>query len=150
MGLFKKMKKAVTNVVKSPVKAVSSALKGDIMGVANAAVNAATFGTASLTDGSGAFVDGGNVVGQLTGANAIADATNAQTAALNAQYANQAAQEKAAQEALAKQQAEAKSAAISRRRADLSGDTQTIFTSALGDVANSALGKTKKRTVLGG
>ena len=85
----------------------------------------------------------GNIVGGLTGTTALKDSIN------NAQ-ASQAAQEKAAADALAKQQADAKAAAISRRRADLSGDTQTIYTSALGDVANTAAGKTKKKTVLGG
>ena len=64
--------------------------------------------------------------------------------------ASQAAQDKAAAEALAKQQEAAKAAAISRRRSDLTGETKTVYTSALGDVANTAAGKTKKKTVLGG
>lgn len=85
----------------------------------------------------------GNIVGSLTGTTALKDSID------NAQ-ASAAAQEKAAAAALAQQQSEAKAAAISRRRADLTGDTQTIYTSALGDVANTAAGKTKKKTVLGG
>lgn len=79
----------------------------------------------------------------LTGQTALADAINNQSAAYTAQ-------EKAAQEALVQQQAEAKAAAISRRRADLEGETKTVYTTALGDVANTVFGKTKKKTVLGG
>lgn len=142
-SITKPVEKAVKNVVGSPIKGVNAALKGDIMGVANAAVNAASLGTASINDGSGVLVDGANIIGGLTGANALKDSLEASAAA-------QAAQEKAAADALAKQQADAKAAAISRRRADLAGDTKTVFTTALGDVGGSAAGKTKKKTVLGG
>lgn len=145
-AITKSVEKAVKNVVSSPVKAVEGVLHGDVNKVLNAGVNGVTMGTGSLNDKSGIFdatETVGNVIGGITGVNAMKDA-------LEENNARQAAAEKAAAEAQAKQQSEAKAAAISRRRADLSGETKTIYTSALGDVANAAAGKTKKKTLLGG
>ena len=144
---FKAVTKVVGNIIEAPFNVASGIVKGDVNKVINGAVKGATAGTVSYDkSGSGLFNvqdTVGNIVGGLTGTTALKDSIN------NAQ-ASQAAQEKAAADALAKQQADAKAAAISRRRADLSGDTQTIYTSALGDVANTEAGKTKKKTVLGG
>lgn len=144
---FKALTKVVGNVIEAPFNVASGIVKGDVNKVINGAVKGATMGTVSYDKSGGGLFNAqdavGSVVGGLTGTTALKDSIN------NAQ-ASQAAQEKAAADALAKQQADAKAAAISRRRADLSGDTQTIYTSALGDVANTAAGKTKKKTVLGG
>lgn len=144
---FKAITKVVGNVIEAPFNVASGIVKGDVNKVINGAVKGATMGTVSYDKSGGGLINAqdtvGNIVGGLTGTTALKDSIN------NAQ-ASQAAQEKAAADALAKQQADAKAAAISRRRADLSGDTQTIYTSALGDVANTAAGKTKKKTVLGG
>lgn len=144
---FKAVTKVIGNVVEAPFNVASGIVKGDVNKVINGAVKSASGGTLSYDKSGGGLFNAqdavGNVVGGLTGTTALKDSIE------NAQ-ASQAAQEKAAADALAKQQADAKAAAISRRRADLSGDTQTIYTSALGDVANTAAGKTKKKTVLGG
>lgn len=144
---FKAVTKVVGNIIEAPFNVASGVVKGDVNKVINGAVKGATMGTVSYDKSGGGLFNVqdtvGNVIGGLTGTTALKDSIN------NAQ-ASQAAQEKAAADALAKQQADAKAAAISRRRADLSGDTQTIYTSALGDVANTAAGKTKKKTVLGG
>ena len=144
---FKAVTKIIGNVVEAPFDVASGIVKGDVNKVINGSVKGATNGTISYDKSGGGLFNVqdtvGNIVGGLTGTTALKDSIN------NAQ-ASQAAQEKAAADALAKQQADAKAAAISRRRADLSGDTQTIYTSALGDVANTAAGKTKKKTVLGG
>ena len=134
-------------IVNAPGKILSGVAHGDVNKVLNGMANAASYGTISYDKSGGGLFNVqdtvGNVVGGLTGTTALKDSID------NAQ-ASQAAQEKAAAAALAQQQSEAKAAAISRRRADLAGDTQTIYTSALGDVANTAAGKTKKKTVLGG
>ena len=144
---FKAITKVVGNVIEAPFNVASGIVKGDVNKVINGAVKGASGGMISYDKSGGGLFNVqdtvGNIVGGLTGTTALTDSLN------NAQ-ASQAAQEKAAADALAKQQADAKAAAISRRRADLSGDTQTIYTSALGDVANTAAGKTKKKTVLGG
>lgn len=144
---FKAVTKVIGNVVEAPFNAASGIVQGDVNKVINGAVKGASGGTLSYDKSGGGLFNVqdtvGNVVGGLTGTTALKDSIN------NAQAA-QAAQEKAAAAALAQQQSEAKAAAISRRRADLTGDTQTIYTSALGDVANTAAGKTKKKTVLGG
>lgn len=144
---FKAVTKVIGNVVEAPFNAASGIVKGDVNKVINGAVKGASGGTLSYDKSGGGLFNVqdtvGNVVGGLTGTTALKDSIN------NVQAA-QAAQEKAAAAALAQQQSEAKAAAISRRRADLTGDTQTIYTSALGDVANTAAGKTKKKTVLGG
>lgn len=130
---FKAVTKVVGNVVEAPFNVASGIVKGDVNKVINGAVKGASGGTISYDKSGGGLFNVqdtvGSVVGGLTGTTALKDGIN------NAQ-ASQAAQEKAA--------------AISRRRADLSGDTQTIYTSALGDVANTAARKTKKKTVLGG
>ena len=144
---IKAVTKVVGNIIEAPFNVASGVVEGDVNKVINGAVKGATMGTVSYDKSGGGLFNVqdtvGNIVGGLTGTTALKDSIN------NAQ-ASQAAQEKAAADALAKQQADAKAAAISRRRADLSGDTQTIYTSALGDVANTAAGKTKKKTVLGG
>ena len=144
---IKAVTKVVGNIIEAPFNVASGVVEGDVNKVINGAVKGASGGTISYDKSGGGLFNVqdtvGNVVGGLTGTTALKDSIN------NAQ-ASQAAQEKAAADALAKQQADAKAAAISRRRADLSGDTQTIYTSALGDVANTAAGKTKKKTVLGG
>lgn len=144
---FKAVTKVIGNVVEAPFNAASGIVQGDVNKVINGAVKGASGGTLSYDKSGGGLFNVqdtvGNVVGGLTGTTALKDSIN------NAQ-ASQVAQEKAAAAALAQQQSEAKAAAISRRRADLTGDTQTIYTSALGDVANTAAGKTKKKTVLGG
>ena len=125
----------------------SGIVKGDVNKVINGTIKGTSGGTMSWDKSGGGLFNVqdtvGSVVGGLTGTTALKDSIN------NAQ-ASQAAQDKAAADALAKQQEEAKAAAISRRRADLTGDTKTIYTSALGDVANTAAGKIKKKTVLGG
>lgn len=144
---FKAVTKVIGNVVEAPFDVASGIVKGDVNKVINGAVKGASGGTISYDKSGGGLFNVqdtvGSVVGGLTGTTALKDSIdNAQAAA--------AAQEKAAAAALAQQQSEAKAAAISRRRADLSGDTKTIYTSALGDVANTAAGKTKKKTVLGG
>lgn len=143
----KKVTKSVTSWAKSPVTILEGVAKGDINQVLNGAMAGATSGTMTWDKSGGGLFNAqdtvGSIVGGLTGTTALKDSIN------NAQAA-QVAQEKAAADALAKQQEDAKAAAISRRRADLSGDTQTIYTSALGDVANTAIGKIKKKTVLGG
>ena len=144
---FKAVTKVVGNVIEAPFNVASGVVKGDVNKVINGSVKGVTMGTVSYDKSGGGLFNVqdtvGNVIGGLTGTTALKDSID------NAQ-ASQAAQEKAAADALAKQQADAKAAAISRRMADLSGDTQTIYTSALGDVANTAAGKTKKKTVLGG
>ena len=144
---FKAVTKVFGNVIEAPFNVASGIVKADVNKVINGAVKGASGGTISYDKSGGGLFNVqdtvGNIVGGLTGTTALKDSIN------NAQ-ASQAAQEKAAADALAKQQADAKAAAISRRRADLSGDTHTIYTSALGDVANTAAGKTKKKTVLGG
>ncbi len=143
----KSVSKAVGNVIEAPFNVASGVVNGYVDKVLNGAAKAASMGTVSYNKSGGGIVNAtdtvSKVVGSLTGANAMADAINNQTASA-------AAQEKAAAAALAQQQADAKAAAISRRRADLEGDTRTIYTTALGDVANSAQGKTRKKTVLGG
>ena len=143
----KSVSKAVGNVIEAPFNVASGVVNGDVDKVLNGAAKAASMGIISYNKSGGGIVNAtdivSKVVGSLTGANAMADAINNQTASV-------AAQEKAAAAALAQQQADAKAAAISRRRADLEGDTKTIYTTALGDVANSAQGKTRKKTVLGG
>lgn len=145
-AITKPVEKAVKNIVKAPEKIISGVAHGDVNKALNGAVNAVSYGTASFNDKSG-IVDASKVttdlIGGLTGTNALADS-------INNMQASQAAQDKAAAEALAKQQEAAKAAAISRRRSDLTGETKTVYTSALGDVANTAAGKTKKKTVLGG
>lgn len=145
--VVKKATKSVTSWAKSPVTVLEGVAKGDINQVLNGAMASATYGTMTWDKSGGGLFNAqdtvGSIVGGLTGTTALKDSIN------NAQAA-QAAQEKAAADALAKQQADAKAAAISRRRADLAGDTKTVFTTALGDVGGSAAGKTKKKTVLGG
>jgi hypothetical protein len=144
---FKAVTKVIGNVAEAPFNVASGIVKGDVNKVINGAVKGASGGTISYDKSGGGLFNVqdtvGNVVGGLTGTTALKDSIN------NAQ-ASQAAQEKAAAAALAQQQSEAKAAAILRRRADLTGDTQTIYTSVLGDVANTAAGKIKKKTVLGG
>lgn len=139
-------KKAVKAVVSAPVKAVKSAVKGDVMGVVNAATNAATFGTVSVNDKSG-VVDvaktTSNVLGQITGTAALTDAINDAQAAQEAQANALIAEQKAAEET-------AQQKATAARRAYHASDTRTIYTTALGDVAESASGVRRKRTLLGG
>lgn len=119
----------------------SSTLAGGLSSATGA--SAATASAIGAGLGANAAKKLPETVAGLTGQKALADA-------IDNQAAGAAAQEKAAAAALAQQQADAKAAAISRRRADLEGDTKTIYTTALGDVANSAQGKTRKKTVLGG
>ncbi len=144
---FKAVTKVIGNVVEAPFNVASGIVKGDVNKVINGTIKGTSGGTMSWDKSGGGLFNVqdtvGSVVGGLTGTTALKDSIN------NAQ-ASQAAQDKAAADALAKQQEEAKTAAISRRRADLTGDTKTIYTSALGDVANTAAGKIKKKTVLGG
>lgn len=144
---FKAVTKVIGNIGEASSNVVSGIVKGDVNKVMNGAIKGVSYGTLSYDkSGDGLFNaqdTAGTVFGGLTGTTALKDSIN------NAQD-SAAAQEKAAAAALAQQQSEAKAAAISRRRADLSGDTQTIYTSALGDVANTTAGKTKKKTVLGG
>ena len=144
---FKAVTKVIGNVVEAPFNVASGIVEGDVNKVINGVTKSASFGTISYDKSGGGLLNVqdtvGNIVGGLTGTTALKDSIN------NAQ-ASQAAQEKAATAALAQQQADAKAAAISRRRADLEGDTKTIYTTALGDVANMAQGKTRKKTVLGG
>ena len=155
---FKAVTKVIGNVVEAPFNAASGIVQGDVNKVINGAVKGASGGTLSYDKSGGGLFNvqdtAGNVVGGLTGTTALKDSINntqaAQAAQEKAAAAALAQQQKAAAAALAQQQSEAKAAAISRRRADLTGDTQTIYTSALGDVANTAAGKTKKKTVLGG
>lgn len=144
---FKAITKVVGNAIEAPFNVASGIVKGDVNKVINGVAKGASAGTISYDKSGGGLFNVqdtvGSVVGGLTGTTALKDSID------NAQ-ASAAAQEKTAAAALAQQQSEAKAAAISRRRADLSGDTKTIYTSALGDVANTAAGKIKKKTVLGG
>lgn len=139
-------KKAVKAVVNAPVKAVKSIAKGDIAGVANAAVNAATFGTVSVNDKSG-VVDvaktTSDVLGQITGTTALTNAIEEAQATQEAQANALIAEQKAAEQT-------AKDKATAARRAYHASDTRTIYTTALGDVAESANGVRRKRTLLGG
>lgn len=139
-------KKAFKAVVSAPVNAVKSIAKGDVMGVVNAATNAATFGTVSVNDKSG-VVDvaktTSNVLGQITGTAALTDAINDAQAAQEAQANALIAEQKAAEET-------AQQKATAARRAYHASDTRTIYTTALGDVAESASGVRRKRTLLGG
>ncbi len=131
--------KVVGNIVEAPFNVASGIVNGDVNKVLNGATKGVTGGTVSYDKKGGGLFNVtdtvGSVVGGLTGTTALKESLEKSSAA-------QAAQEKAA--------ADAKAAAISRRRADLAGDTKTVFTTALGDVGGSAAGKTKKKTVLGG
>ncbi len=131
--------KVVGNMVEAPFNVASGIVNGDVNKVLNGATKGVTGGTVSYDKKGGGLFNVtdtvGSVVGGLTGTTALKESLEKSSAA-------QAAQEKAA--------ADAKAAAISRRRADLAGDTKTVFTTALGDVGGSAAGKTKKKTVLGG
>lgn len=151
---IKAVTKVVGNIIEAPFNVASGVVKGDVNKVINGAVKGATMGTVSYDKSGGGLFNVqdtvGSVVGGLTGTTALKDSIDNAQASQAAQEKAAAAQEKAAAAALAQQQADAKAAAISRRRADLEGDTKTIYTTALGDVANSAQGKTRKKTVLGG
>ena len=144
---IKAITKTVGNIIEAPFDVAGGIVSGDVNKVINGAVKGASGGTISYDKSGGGLFNVqdtvGNVVGSLTGTTALKDS-------IDSAQASAAAQEKAAAAALAQQQSDAKAAAISRRRADLSGDTRTIYTSALGDVANAAAGKTRKKTVLGG
>lgn len=146
-SITKVVTKVAGNIVEAPFDVINGAAKGDTNKILNGAVKGATAGSLSYNKSGGGVMNvtdtASSILGGVTGTTALKDSID------NAS-ASQTAQEKAAQDALAKQQEEAKAAAISRRRADAAGETKTIYTTALGDVANSASGKTKKKTVLGG
>lgn len=130
-------KKAFKAVVSAPVKVVSGIASGNISKALNGAVNAATFGTMSINDKSG-VVDISKTVGDLTGANAMKDAADAQMAEAKSLIEEQKnAQEKATETANA------------ARRAYHANDSRTIYTTALGDVAETAASNKRKRTLLG-
>lgn len=130
-------KKAVKAVVSAPVKVVSGIASGNVSKALNGAVNAATFGTMSINDRSG-VVDVTKTVGDLTGANAMKDAADAQMAEAKSLIEEQKnAQEKATETANA------------ARRAYHANDSRTIYTTALGDVAETAASNKRKRTLLG-
>jgi hypothetical protein len=131
-------KKAVKSFVSAPVNIVKSAVKGDVMGVANAATNAVSYGGVSLTDNSGGFIDASNLVGEITGANALKDAVADQTAAANALIEEQ---KNAAATAAEK--------ANASRRAYSASQSRTYYTTALGDVSDTAAATKRKRTLLG-
>lgn len=130
-------KKAFKAVVSAPVKVVSGIASGNVSKALNGAVNAATFGTMSINDRSG-VVDVTKTVGDLTGANAMKDAADAQMAEAKSLIEEQKnAQEKATETANA------------ARRAYHANDSRTIYTTALGDVAETAASNKRKRTLLG-
>ena len=130
-------KKAVKAVVSAPVKVVSGIASGNVSKALNGAVNAATFGTMSINDRSG-VVDVMKTVGDLTGVNAMKDAADAQMAEAKSLIEEQKnTQEKATETANA------------ARRAYHANDSRTIYTTALGDVAETAASNKRKRTLLG-
>jgi len=130
-------KKAVKAIVSAPVKVVSGIASGNVSKALNGAVNAATFGTMSINDRSG-VVDVTKTVGDLTGANAMKDAADAQMAEAKSLIEEQKnTQEKATETANA------------ARRAYHANDSRTIYTTALGDVAETAASNKRKRTLLG-
>lgn len=115
-------KKAFKAVVSAPVKVVSGIASGNVSKAINGLTNAASFGTLSVNDKSG-VVDVAHTVGSITGANAMKEAADAQ--------------EKATETANA------------TRRAYHANDSRTIYTTALGDVAETAAANKRKRTLLG-
>lgn len=130
-------KKAFKAVVSAPVKVVSGIASGNVSKALNGAVNAATFGTMSINDRSG-VVDVTKTVGDITGANAMKDAADAQMAEAKSLIEEQKnTQEKATETANA------------ARRAYHANDSRTIYTTALGDVAETAASNKRKRTLLG-
>jgi len=130
-------KKAFKAVVSAPVKVVSGIASGNISKALNGAVNAATFGTMSINDKSG-VVDISKTVGDITGANAMKDAADAQMAEAQSLIEEQK-----------KSQEKATETANAARRAYHANDSRTIYTTALGDVAETAAANKRKRTLLG-
>lgn len=130
-------KKAFKAVVSAPVKVVSGIASGNISKALNGAVNAATFGTMSINDKSG-VVDISKTVGDITGANAMKDAADAQMAEAQSLIEEQK-----------KSQEKATDTANAARRAYHANDSRTIYTTALGDVAETAAANKRKRTLLG-
>lgn len=130
-------KKAFKAVVSAPVKVVSGIASGNISKALNGAVNAATFGTMSINDKSG-VVDISKTVGDITGANAMKDAADAQMAEAQSLIEDQK-----------KSQEKATETANAARRAYHANDSRTIYTTALGDVAETAAANKRKRTLLG-
>lgn len=123
------MGSSVKSWVSAPFDAVKSAAKGDIGGVLDAAARTASGGTLGKKKGSILNAD------DLTGVTAA----NAQTAQANALIEEQKNAE-----------ANAQAKATAARRSVHANDSKTIYTTALGDIAESASGNRRKRTLLGG
>lgn len=132
MGSAKKM---VKSWVSAPVDAVKSAVKGDIKGVVDGAARTASAGSVGMDKAWGVNVD------DLTGVTAAKAAKDAAAA--------QAAQAQALIDEQKNAEANAKEKATAARRAVHANDSKTIYTTALGDIAESASGARKKRTLLG-
>ena len=130
-------KKAFSAIVSAPVKVVSGIASGNVSKAVNGLANAASFGTLSVNDKSG-VVDVSHTVGSITGANAMKEAADAQMAEAKSLIEEQKnTQEKATETANA------------ARRAYHANDSRTIYTTALGDVAETAAANKRKRTLLG-
>lgn len=132
MGSAKKAFKSVTSWVTSPVDAVKSLVKGDIGGVVDAALRSGTGGMAGINKGG--FVN----VNDLTGVNAMKDAADAQMA-----------EAKSLIEEQKNASTKATETANAARRAYHASDSRTVYTTALGDVAETASANKRKRTLLG-
>lgn len=130
------MGSSVKSWVSAPFDAVKSAAKGDIGGVLDAAARTASGGTLGKKKGS--ILNADDLTG-VTAANAAKDAANAQTAQANALIEEQKNAE-----------ANAQAKATAARRSVHANDSKTIYTTALGDIAESASGNRRKRTLLGG
>ena len=122
-------KNPIKSWVKAPIDAVKSLAKGDIGGVIDAAGRAASFGTVSTND--------------ISGRTAAEERAKAAEAA--------SAQQTEAINNLAKAQTTAATDANAKRRAATAEMTQTIYTTALGAVNETAENAPlKKKTLLGG
>lgn len=128
----KVIKQAVVDPVVAPVKAAGKLLKGDVSGALDQGLRGATAGMVGM--------DGGSVVNvnDVTGVTAAKEAAEAQ-----------AAQAKALIEEQKNAQEKATETANTARRAYHANDSRTIYTTALGDVAETAASNKRKRTLLG-
>ncbi len=126
----KVVKQAVVDPIVAPVKAAGKLLKGDVSGALDQGLRGVTAGMVGM--------DGGSVVNvnDVTGVTAAKEAAAAQAKSLIEEQKN-------AENA-------SKAKATAARRAVHANDSKTVYTTALGDVANSAGAARKKRTLLGG
>lgn len=129
----KVVKQAVVDPIVAPVKAAGKLLKGDVSGALDQGLRGVTAGTVGMDGGS------------LVNVNDVTGVTAAKEAA-----AAQAAQAKSLIEEQKNAENASKAKATAARRAVHANDSKTVYTTALGDVANSAGAARKKRTLLGG